>query len=188
MVEQVRIVEQSEYNLLNLHKSYRQYHKAVNELVSEEYWASISGDIVFEYDAATYTRDDLANMPQEEYDILKERMLQILRGAEMDKLSATVRISDVYAGSSSNQANIYTFEHKELKDQPFTATAKKYTLEKRSGEWLITKVEQDKFTYGSGQTAELREDGIKGLNYQAHDGKDIGYPTVIVLPGTSDSS
>ncbi|MEK3796069.1 hypothetical protein MKX42_30470 [Paenibacillus sp. FSL R7-0204] len=136
----MRTVEQNKYNLLNLHKSYRQYHKAVNELVSEEYWASISGEIVFGYDAAIYTRDDLANMLQEEYDILKERMLHILRGAEMDKLSATVRI------------------------------------------------EQDKFTYGSGQTAELREDGIKGLNYQAHGGKDIGYPTVIVLPGTSDSS
>lgn len=179
IVEHVKTVEQSEFDLIYFNKSYKQYHKVVNEIASEEYWASISGEIVFGYDSATYTRDDLANMPQEEYDKHKERMHNIIRGMDMDKLSATVRISDVYEGDQSNQVNVYTIENKELKDQPFTATTKKYTLEKHNEKWLITDVEQDKFTYGSEQT----EEGIKRLNYQTHDGKVIGYPTVIVLSG-----
>lgn len=183
LVEHLKEVEESEFDLIYFNKSYKQYHKGVNEIVSEEYWESISGDIVFGYDSATYTRDDLANMPQEEYDKHKERMLNIIRGMDMDKLSATVRISDVYERDQSNQVNIYTIENKELKDQPFTATTKKYTLEKQNEKWLITDVEQDKFTYGSEQTAEEMEEGIKGLSYQTHDGKVIGYPTVIVLSG-----
>ena len=183
MVEHVQTVEESEFDLIYFNKSYKQYHKVINEIVSEKYWASISGEIVFGYDSATYTRDDLANMPQEEYDKHKEHMLNIIRGMDMDKLNATVRISDVYEVDQSNQVNIYTIEHKELKDQPFTATTKRYSLEKHSETWLITEVEQDKFTYGSEQTAEEIEDGIKGLNYQTHDGKVIGYPTVIVLSG-----
>jgi len=183
MVEHVKTVEESEFDLVYFNKSYKQYLKVVNEIVSEAYWASISGEIVFGYDSATYTRDDLANMPQEEYDKHKERMLNIIRGMDMDKVNVTVRISDVYEGNQSNLVNIYTIENKELKDQPFTTTTKKYSLEKRSEKWLITEVEQDKFTYGSEQTAEEIEDGIKGLNYQTHDGKVIGYPTVIVLSG-----
>jgi hypothetical protein len=183
IVEHVKTVEESEFDLIYFNKSYKQYHKVVNQIVSEEYWSSISGEIVFGYDSETYTRDDLANMPQEEYDKHKERMLNIIRGMDMDKLSATVRISDVYEGNQSNQVHIYTIENKELKVQQFTATTKMYTLEKHSEKWLITDVEQDKFTYGNEQTAEEMEEGIKGLKYQTNDGKVIGYPTVIVLSG-----
>lgn len=183
LVEHVKTVEESEFDLIYFNKSYKQYHKVLNEIVSEEYWASISGEIVFGYDSATYTRNDLVNMTQEEYDKHKERMLNIIREMDMDKLSATVRISDVYEGDQSNQVNIYTIENKELKDHPFTATTKKYTLEKQNEKWLITEVEQDKFNYRNEQTAEEIDEEIKGLNYQSHGGKVIGYPTVIVLSG-----
>lgn len=183
IVEHVKTVEESEFDLIYFNKSYKQYHNAINEIVSEEYWASIRSEIIFGYDSRAYTRDDLVNMPQEEYDKHKEHMLNLIHGIGMEKLSATVRISDVYEGEQSNQVNIYTIENKEMIDQPFSATTKKYTLEKRNEKWLITKVEQDKFNYGNEQTAEEREEGIKGLNYQIHDGKVIGYPTVIVLSG-----
>ncbi|WIV20375.1 hypothetical protein QPK24_06690 [Paenibacillus polygoni] len=183
IVEHVKTVEESEFDLIYFNKSYKQYHNAINEIVSEEYWASIRSEIIFGYDSATYTRDDLVNMPQEEYDKHKEHMLNLIHGIGMEKLSATVRISDVYEGEQSNQVNIYTIENKELKDQPFSATTKKYTLEKYNEKWLITKVEQDKFNYVNEQTAEEMEEGIKGLNYQTHEGKVIGYPTVIVLSG-----
>ncbi|MGZ9583171.1 hypothetical protein [Paenibacillus marinisediminis] len=183
LVEHVKTVEESEFDLIYFNKSYKQYLEAVNEIVSEEYWVSISDEIVFGYDSVTYTRDDLANMSQGEYDKHKERMLALIRGTGLDKLSATVRISDVYKGNQSNQVNIYTIENKGLKDQPFTATTKKYTLENYSGKWLITNVEQDKFNYGNEQTAEKMEEGIKGLKYQTHDGKFIDYPTVLVLSG-----
>ncbi|WP_160032105.1 hypothetical protein [Paenibacillus sp. An7] len=183
IVEHMKTVEESEYDLIYFNKSYKQYHNAINEIVSEEYWASIRGEIIFGYDSVTYTRDDLVNMPQEEYDKHKEHMLNLIHGIGMDKLSATVRISDVYEGDQSNQVNIYTMENKELKDQPFSATTKKYTLEKRNEKWLITKVERDKFNFGNEQTAEEMEEAIKGLNYQTNDGKVIGYPTVIVLSG-----
>lgn len=186
MVEQVRIVEQNEYDLIYFRQPYESYHTAVNERVSEEYWAARSDEIVFGHDDATYTRDDLAKMTQEEYDKHKEVMRNILRGMDMDKLQATVRISEVYAGNNANEANICTIEHKELKDQPYTATTKQYSLEKRSGQWLITKVEQDKYTYASGQTSAEQEEGIKALRYQVHEDKEIGYPTVAVLSGTSD--
>ena len=182
MVEHVKTVEESEFDLIYFNKSYKQYLKVVNEIVSEEYWVSISDEIVFGYDNATYTRDDLSNMSQGEYDKHKEHMTNLIRRMEMDKLSVTVRISDVYE-VNHNQVNIYTFENKELRDRPFTATTKKYTLENHSGKWLIADVEQDKFTYGSDQTAEKMEEGIKSLKYQTHDGKDIGYPTVKVLSG-----
>ncbi|MFI2859354.1 hypothetical protein ACH6EH_19915 [Paenibacillus sp. JSM ZJ436] len=181
IVNDIKAVEENEFDLIYFNKSYTQYHKALNEIVSEGYSASFKGEVVFGYDGATYTRDDLANMPQEEYDKHKERMLNIIRGMDMDKLSATVRISNVYEGT--NQVNIYTIENKELKDRPFTATTKKYSLEKHNEKWLITDVKQDKFTYGSEQTAEEMEEGIKALDYQTHDGKEIGYPTVMVLSG-----
>ncbi|MFD0961351.1 hypothetical protein [Paenibacillus chungangensis] len=181
MVEHVKTVEKSEFDLIYFNKSHKQYFKIVNEIVSEEYWVSMSDEVVFGYDSVTYTRDDLKNMSQWDYDKHKERMLRLIHRIEMDKLSVTVRISDVYKGNQANQVNIYTFENKELKDQPFTATTKKYTLEKLDKKWLITGVEQDKFNYGSEQTAEEMEEGIKGLKYQTHDGKAIGYPTVLVL-------
>lgn len=183
IVKDIKPVEENEFDLIYFNKSYTQYHKALNEIVSEQYWASIRGEIVFGYDGATYTREDLANMQQEEYDKHKERMLQIIRGMDMDKLSATVRISDVYEGNQAHQINIYTIESKELKDRPFTETTKKYTLERHNEKWLISDVEQDKFTYGSEQTAEEMEEGIKALHYQTHDGKVIEYPTVMVLSG-----
>ena len=183
IVEHVKTVEESEFDLIYFNKSYKQYHKAIDEIVSEEYWASIRSEIIFGYDSRAYTRDDLVNMPQEEYDKHKEHMLNLIHGIGMEKLSATVRISDVYEGEQSNQVNIYTIENKESKDQPFSETTKKYTLEKHNEEWLITKVEQDKFNYGNEQIAEEIEEGVKGLNYQTHDGKVIGYPTVIVLSG-----
>ncbi|WP_054957643.1 hypothetical protein [Paenibacillus dakarensis] len=183
MVENVKSVEESEYDLIYFNKSYEQYHKVVNGIVSEEYWASISDEIVFGYDNVTYTRDDLANMSQEEYDQHKKHMLNLIHGVGMDKLSATVRISDVYKGNSSNQVNIYTIENKEMNELPFTATTKKYTLEKHSENWLITDVEQDKFTYGSEQTEKEMEDGIKNLKYQTNEDEIISYPTLIVLSG-----
>lgn len=183
MVEHVKTIEENEFDLIYFNKSYKEYHKVVNEIVSEEYWASIRGEIVFGYDGVTYTRDDLSNMSQEEYDKHKERMLGLIHGTGLDKLSANVRISDIYKVNQSNQVNIYTIENKELKDSPFTTTTKKYTLEKHSGKWLITDVEQDKFTHGSEQTAEKIEEGIQSLEYQTHEGKVTGYPTVIVLSG-----
>jgi len=183
MVEHVKTVEENEYDLIYFNKSYEQYHNDINEIVSEDYMASIGKEIVFGYDNATYTRDDMVSMPQEEYDKHKEHMLNIIRGLGMDKLITTIRISDVYEGNQSNQVNIYTFENKELNDQSFTAMTKKYSLEKRSGTWLITEVEYDKYTYGSEQTAEEKEKGIKELLYQTHDSKVVEYPTVIVLSG-----
>lgn len=186
LVEQVRTVEESEFDLIYFNKPYKRYFKAVNEVVSDEYWVSISEEIVFGYDDVTYTRDDLVNMTQEEYDKHKDRMLRLIRGTGMDKLSANVHISDVYTTNQPNQANIYTVEKKELKDQPFTTTTKKYTLEKRNEEWLITDVVQDMFSYGSEQSAVEREEGVRGLKYQAHDGEDIDYPTVIVLSGVGE--
>ncbi|MCU6709764.1 hypothetical protein M6D81_13760 [Paenibacillus sp. J5C_2022] len=183
MVDHVKAVEESEFDLIYFNKSYKQYLKVVNEIVSEAYWVSMSDEIVFGYDGATYTRDDLANMSQGEYDNHKEHMLNLIRGTDMDNVSVTIRISDVYEGDQSNQVNIYTIENKELIDRPLTATAKKYTLEKYSGKWLIADVEQDKFTYGSEQTAKNAEEGIKSLKYQTHEGKVVGYPTVIVLSG-----
>lgn len=183
IVNDVKTVEENEFDLIYFNKSYTQYHKVLSEIVSEEYWASTRGEIVFGYDDATYTRDDLANMSQEEYDKHKEHMLNLIRGTGMDKLNTTVRISDVYEGKQSNQVNIYTIENKELKDQPFTTTTKKYTLEKHNEKWLITDVEQDKFNYGSDQTEEELEEGIKALNYQTHVETVIGYPTEMVLSG-----
>lgn len=187
IVEHVKTVEESEFDLIYFNKSYKQYHNAINEIVSEEYWASIRAEIIFGYDSRAYTRYDLVNMSQEEYDKHKEHILNLIHGIGMEKLSTTVRVSDVYEGNQSNQVNIYTMENKDLKDQPFSATTKKYTLEKRNEKWLITKVEQDKFNYGNEQTAEEMDKGIRGLNYQTHDGKAIGYPTVIVLSGVGQA-
>ena len=183
IVDAVMTVEENEYDLVYFNKPYKQYHEAVNEIVSEEYRASMSGEIVFGYDNETYTRDDLANMPQEEYDKHKEHMLNIIRGMGMDKISATVRISDVYAGNQSNQVQIYTIEKKELNNQPFTATTKRYALEKHGDKWLINDVEYDKYTYGSEMKAEELDKGLKGLKYQTHDGEVIDYPTVVVFSG-----
>ncbi|OBR69204.1 hypothetical protein A7K91_00250 [Paenibacillus oryzae] len=183
IVEHIKTVEESEYDLIYFNKSYTQYHKAINEMVSEQYWASTGDDIVFGYDNETYTKDALTTMPQEEYDRHKERMLNVIRQMGMDKLDTTVRISEVYEGKESSQANVYTLEIKELKGEPFTAMTKKYALEKRSENWLITKVEQDKLSFGNDLTAEEVEKEIKNLDYQVHEGKAIDYPTVIVLSG-----
>lgn len=181
ILEHVKMVEESEFDLIYFNKSHKQYFEVMNEIVSEEYWMSISDEIVFGYDDVTYTRDDLTNMSQEEYDKHKDRMLEFIHQVGMNKLSATLRISDVYKGNQSNQVNIYTIENKELKDSPFTTITKKYTLEKHDGNWLITDVELDKFTHGSEQTAETMEAGVQSLKYQTHDDNDIGYPTVVVL-------
>ncbi|NMO97028.1 hypothetical protein [Paenibacillus lemnae] len=183
IVNNVKAVEESEFDLTYFNKSYTQYHKVLSEIVSEDYWASTRDEILFGYNGATFSRDDLANMPQEEYDKHKEHMLNIIRGMDMDKLNATVRISDVYKGNQPHQVNIYTIENKELKAQPFTATTKKYTLEKHNEKWLIVDVKQDKFNYESKQAAEELEKRIKALKYQTHDGTVIGYPTVMVLSG-----
>lgn len=183
MVEHVKTVEESEVDLIYFNKSYEEYYKDINEIVSEDYWASISGDIIFGYDNATFTRNDLANMQQEEYDNHKERMLNVIRGIGFDKLNAKISISEVYEGNQSDQVNIYTLENKNLKDEPFTVTTKRYSLEKHSEKWFVTKVELDKFTYGSELTAEEIEEGIKGLNYQTHDGKVIEYSSVISWSG-----
>lgn len=183
IVEHIKTVEESEYDLIYFNKSYTQYLKALNELVGEEYWASTGDDIVFGYDNETYTKDTLTDMAQEEYDKHKEYMLNVIRQMGMDKLDTTVRISEVYEGKVSSQANVYTLEIKELKGEPFTAMTKKYALEKRSENWLITKVEQDKLSFGNDLTAEEVEKEIKNLDYQVHEGKAIDYPTVIVLSG-----
>ncbi|MHA7965987.1 hypothetical protein ACX93W_17840 [Paenibacillus sp. CAU 1782] len=183
LVENVKTLEESEFDLIYFNKSYNQYHKAVNEMVSDDYWTSVSDNLVFGYDNKSYDHDDLANMSQEEYARHKEQMLNIIHGMGMDKLSASVQISDVYEGSTPSQVHIYTIETKELKDQPFTTTTKKYSLEKINGNWLITGVEQDKLSHGSEQATEEMEEGILGLKYQTHDNKVIGYPTSFVLSG-----
>lgn len=186
IVNDVMTIEENEFDLIYFNKSYTQYYKELNEMVSEKYWALMSSEIVFGYNDETFTRSDLANMPQEEYDKHKEHMLNIIRGMGMDNISATVRISDVYTGAQPNQVNIYTIEKKELKNQPFTATTKKYSLEKQGEKWLIYDVEQDKFTYGSEMTAEEMEKGITGLKFQIHDGEVIEYQKVIVLSGVGE--
>jgi hypothetical protein len=183
IVEHIKTVEESEYDLIYFNKSYTQYHKAINEMVSEEYWASTGDDIVFGYDNETYTKDALTTMPQEEYDKHKESRLNVIREIGMDKLNAKVRISEVYEGKESNQANVYTLEIKELMDQPFTATTKKYSIEKRGEKWLITNVERDKVTLNNDMTAEEVEKEIQNIDYQTHEGKAVDYPTVFVLSG-----
>jgi hypothetical protein len=183
IVEHIKTVEESEYDLIYFNKSYTQYHKAINEMVSEEYWASTGDDIVFGYDNETYTKDALTTMPQEEYDKHKESRLNVIREIGMDKLNAKVRISEVYEGKESNQANVYTLEIKELMDQPFTATTKKYSIEKRGEKWLITNVERDKVTLKNDMTAEEVEKEIQNIDYQTHEGKAVDYPTVFVLSG-----
>jgi hypothetical protein len=67
-----------------------------------------------------------------------------------------------------------------------TTTTLKYTLEKRNGQWLLTDVVRDKLTHGSDDTAEKMEDGIKGLQYQQHDGEAVRYSTVIELSGAEE--
>ncbi len=183
IVEHIKIVEESEYDLIYFNKSHKQYHEAINELVGEEYWASTGDDIVFGYDNETYTKDTLTDMAQEEYDKHKESRLNVIREIGMDKLNAKVRISEVYEGKESNQANVYTLEIKELMDQPFTATTKKYSIEKRGEKWLITNVERDKVTLNNDMTAEEVEKEIQNIDYQTHEGKAVHYPTVFILSG-----
>jgi len=183
MVEHVKMIEENEFDLMYFNKSYALYYKVVNGLVSEQYWKLLRDEIVFGYDDVTYTRNDLATMSQEDYEKHKEHMLRLIRGVGMDmeKLSVTLNISDVYTAEQSNQANIYILENKELNGALVTTTTKKYTLEKQSGKWLIIDVAQDKITYESQQTKEEMEERVKGLKYQSHDGNAIGYPSVAVL-------
>lgn len=180
LAEMVKTVEAMELDLIYFHRTHTQYFEAMNEMVSDGYWSSIGNEIVFGYDGVTYAREDLAKMPQAEYELHKEHMLRLIQGIGMDQLTATVRISEVYPGDQPHRLTIYTVEEKELKAHPFTTTTKKYALEKQSGTWLITGVEKDTFTYGSEQTAAQVEEGRKRLSHQTHDGQDIGYPSVFV--------
>lgn len=187
MVEHVSTAAETEFDLIHFNKSYKQYHKIMNEIVDEEYWKALEDEIVFGYEDMTYTRNDLANISQEQYDEHKKHMLDLMHSIGMDRLSVNLHISDVYNGDQSNQAYIYTIENQELKeDEPLKTITKKYRMEKQSKEWLITDVLQDEFTYGSDQTAEAIEKNIEELKYQTHDGKSVGYPTVLVLSGLGE--
>lgn len=183
IVEQVTSVEKNEYDLIYFNISYEQYAKALTTVVSEQYWDRLSEDTVFGYDNEVYTRDDLANMSQTEYDDHKKYMVRLIEAIGMDQINATVRLSDVYEGEQANQVHLYTIEQKDIEERPMTVTTKRYTLEKVEEQWLVSDVEQDKFTYGSDQTAEEAEAAIKQLAYQTHHDKEVGYPTSFVLAG-----
>lgn len=181
IVEQVKTVVRNEFDLIYFKQTYNQYHEAIKELASEEYRAALSDEIVFGYNNETYTREDMANMPAEEYDRHKEHMLRLNRDTGLDNVRIIVKISDVYEGNQTGKVHIYVMENKELHDDPMTTTTKKYSLEKRGGKWLVTHVEQDKVTHGSDDTAEEIEDGIKGLKFQLHDGEAVRYTTISEL-------
>ncbi|CAM3490428.1 hypothetical protein [Marinicrinis lubricantis] len=188
IIDQITILETSEYDLVYFNINYQQYLEQVNGIIDDTYLKSIEDQIIFGYDDKKYTRADLVDMSTQEWEEHKDHMLPLIQGIGMDNQKSVISFSKVYEDEASKKIYIYTTEDKVLNGKAFTKTNRKYTFDRIKDRWLVTSVEFDKFTYGSEQTEEEIQTSISGLKYQTHADKPVEYiEETITLEGTGTS-
>ncbi|MGM0885177.1 MAG: hypothetical protein ACQEXQ_29555 [Bacillota bacterium] len=187
IIEQVKKLETSEYDLFFFKINYDEYLARVEGVVRDSYLESVSDRIIFGYDGTEYTSENLIGMPQDELDKHKEHMLKLITSMGFDQQKVTIQFSEIYDSEQENQVYLYTSETKEVKDKPETKTNKKYTLDLLEGRWIITSAEQDKITFGSEQTPEENQLKLKEQKYQKHEGQAIKYKAeTLILQGIAE--
>jgi hypothetical protein len=136
---------------------------------------SLMDSIVFGYNDKTFTGRDMEKMTRDEWGKHKSYMLGVIRGIGVDQQHVTIRFSDVYPSDDKDQVFLYSSELKKVKTEPYTKTNKRFTFVRTDGHWKIARIEQDRITYGSEQTAaELQELELK-LKYQTHGDSVVEY-------------
>jgi hypothetical protein len=188
VVNLIKEIEINDYNLYYFKIDYDTYLANIEGMVSEEYLDEISDRIIFGYDGVEYTSKELIGMPHEEWKEHKKYMLNLIRGMDMEDVEASIQVSNVYKSELDDKLYLYTSEIKALNGKSSTKTNKKYTIKLIYDQWLVTSVEQDKFTLGSEMTPEEIQTGMDKMKYQTHEEQPVQYQDdVLVLKGVAEN-
>lgn len=174
ITDNIKTLEKSEYELTYFFKDYPAYLAQVDQIIAPSYIEAIGNQTVFGYEDKIYTRKHLKGMPRGEWERHKIHMLNLSQATGLNEQKATIMISEPYRGKSRGQAYVYTSEHKEFRQKPFTKTNRRYELALIEGTWKIIGVEQDHFTYGE-RSAEETKSMLDGMKYQKHDDEPVTY-------------
>lgn len=187
IVEKIKELETSEYDLYYFKIDYDTYLLQVDGIVSDTYLEAESKRVIFGYDGVNYTSKELKGMPQDEWNKHKEYMLRLIEQIGLDGQKETIQFSEPYDSEQENEVFIYTSHMKEVQDKPFTKTNKKNILNLIEGQWLVTSVEFDRFTYGSDRTEEEIKSQLTEMEYQMHEDQPVEYlDDTIVLQGVAE--
>lgn len=176
----IKKLEENEFDLLYMKKSYEEYEKVVSELVADSYIEKLKDQIVFGYDEQSYTRSDMKLMTQPEWHEHQKRMLSIMEGLGMDKLETNIRISIPYETDNKNKLYLYTSSLFRLQGEEFTYVTKRYELQLNENRWLVTDVETDKVTLGEGSEEQREQDKAK-LDFQLHGEQPVQYHEEVLV-------
>lgn len=185
IIDKIKKFETSEYDLYYFNIDYDTYLAQVDEIVSDAYLDAEKDRVIFGYLGANYTSKELKGMPHDEWSKHKDTMLGIFDFLKGQKV--TIHFSKPFDSEQENQLFVYTSQMKEVNDESFAKTNKKYTMNMIEGQWLVTSVELDRFVYGSERTEDETQSGLAKMKYQMHDDHPIEYlKDTVVLQGVAE--
>jgi len=171
----VKQFEKSEYELYFFKSDYNSYLHEVNGIVSEIFLDSLSDRIIFGYYNMKYTSKELIDMPNNEWEKHKSHMLRLTERIGLNEQKVVIQFSDIYKSDEKSKVYVFTSETKTIKDRTITKTNKMYTLNLVDKNWVITNVEQDKYTVGSEKAANEIEADLNKMNFQNYEGQPVTY-------------